>query len=205
MAVRRILRLLGLLGFLGLAACTGYVLVPPGRAAVGDGLTVTADEAWNRATNLPLEEYPRELWTRDGLRLNSISFMTGIGDGHPVTPDIIGNDGRSGGAEKGTLPVFRKDMVAPEIMELFDATFVRLLGTPLVTADNLRPTTFAGLPGFRFDVAYTDRHGLDRRAVVAGAVRDGKLYLICYMAARLHYFDRHLPEAEAIIASARFS
>ena len=42
-------------------------------------------------------------------------------------------------------------------------------------------------------------------ALGAGAVVDGKLYLILFSAPRLHYFAATRPTVERLIASARFA
>ncbi|MCK7493289.1 MAG: hypothetical protein MZW92_19095 [Comamonadaceae bacterium] len=72
------------------------------------------------------------------------------------------------------------------------------------TLDKLDPASFLGQSGVRFE--YTSVRKSDEltiRGVVWFAVRDGRLYAISYAAPRLGFFDRELPEVEAIARSAR--
>ncbi|MBM3560276.1 MAG: hypothetical protein FJX53_10465 [Alphaproteobacteria bacterium] len=183
-----------------LAGCAAYVLVPPGRTTVGEGLSVEAPSAWSRVAG---EDWPI-VWTHDGIFLDALWFMPGIRDGQTlIRASALSSDAEEG-TKKGTVPVFRKDMSATEIMELFDATMVRALNTSLASASNLQPVTFARLPGFRFEYRFTRQDRVERMGVATGAVRDGRLYLIFHFGSAIYHLERDRAEGEAIVASARF-
>jgi hypothetical protein len=77
--------LLFLAGTLLLTACEtpGYRLVEPGRVSVARGaLTVRPGVAWNKS---PGASADREVWTRDGPLLDSITFIVGVSDGSAIT------------------------------------------------------------------------------------------------------------------------
>lgn len=183
-----------------LAGCAAYTLVPPGRTTVGQGLSVEATSAWTRVAG---EDSPI-VWTHDGVFLDSLWFMLGVGDGQTLIRGSALSRDAEEDTKKGAMPVFRKDMSPTEIMELFDATMVRALNTSLAGASNLQPTTFAGLPGFRFEYRFTRQDRVERMGIATGALRDGRLYLIFHFGSAIYHFERDRAEGEAIVASARF-
>lgn len=190
-----------------LSGCAAsYTLVSPGRVNVGDDLSVEPTGAWTRVSaNTMFETSTAEVWTRDGANLDSVVYVYRIADGQPVLKRAAQGVGVDEGAKKGTVPVFRRDMSPTEIMELFDATIARVLGTTITRPANLQPTTFAGQQGFRFDYDFTGNDKVERSGVVVGAVRDEQLFLIFHFGTSLYHFGRDRREVEAIFASARFT
>lgn len=183
-----------------LAGCAAYTLVPPGRTTVGQGLSVEATSAW---THVAGEDLPI-VWTHDGVHLDSLWFILGIGDGQTLIRGSALSRDADEDTKKGAIPVFRMDMSPTEIMELFDATIVRALNTSLASASNLQPVNFAGQQGFRFDYRFTRQDRVERAGVATGAVRDGRLYLVFHFGSAIYHFERDRAEGEAIVASARF-
>jgi hypothetical protein len=97
---------------------------------------------------------------------------------------------------------FRKDMTASEIAELV-VDSVGAAGAERVVATGLRPETFAGRDGFRFDLRFETKSGLEKRGFVVGAVANERLYLIMYSGLADHYFPKHREDAEGVIRSVR--
>lgn len=185
------------LGFLLASCAVGYRLAPASeRLEVGNSaMSVVAPRAWNRAGTLTGPGKNAELWTRDGPRLNEITFFGDIEDGDTLFREV---DRRS-----RPLPRFDASMLPPDIADLFESSYRVASGTPLFELGEMAPAEFAGRPGFRFSYAYTLRgEELRREGRAAGAVVDGKLYMITYEAPELHYFATSLPDYEAIVASA---
>jgi len=102
-------------------------------------------------------------------------------------------------------PPFRSGMTPNEIMDLFTGTFATATGSAVVQARDLRPATFGGTAGFRFEVSYTLKDDVDRELSAVGTVRDGKLYLIAFQGTKLYHYGKYLPEFEQIISTARLS
>ena len=71
------------------------------------------------------------------------------------------------------------------------------------TTTSLMPRPFLGTNGFQLEYEHLDSDEVRRKGRAVGAVIDGKLYMILYDAARMHYFNASLPDFEAIVASAR--
>ena len=176
------------------AGCTHYVMVGPTLVTIDDAFVVDPKIAWTRVERLGPSD-PNQVWTLDGVRLNTLSFYPGIADNEPLIR-------QKSSQEK--VPVFRKDLSSEEIMDLFEATVTRSTQSTLTETHDLRPGEFGGVPGFRFEMTFTMKDEVPRKAVVAGAVWNDRLYLVVYQAPRLYYFDKYLGLVESIIASVRF-
>jgi hypothetical protein len=178
-----------------LASCAAYTLVPAqSRIPIANGLSVQPNRAW--AANARVQEPNLKVWTMDGPMLDTLGFVPGLANGTSILVTPSG---------KEPMPVFRSTMTASEVAELFEATLARAaaLGS-LVKTSNLRPATFAGQPGFRFDFTYVNQtDDVDRRGVAVGAIYKGQLYLIFFHAARIYYFPSNIEEVEVIIKSAQ--
>lgn len=172
-----------------LTACAQYSLVAPGPVALG-GLTVEPQQAWNKAA---AKSGGREVWTQDGLLLNSLVFFNGVTTGGRLFH--AGQDSNYGRFDATMLP--------SEIMELTESSLAKLINSSKTTTADLKPATFAGRPGFQFTYAYVDASDVPMKGLATGAVADGKLYMILYQAAATHYYQKGLAEAERIIQTAR--
>ena len=178
-----------------LSSCAVYSLVQPGgRVTIANGLSVEPGKAWNHMYDIL--EANVYVWTMDGPLLNTLGFVAGLENGASIlrTP-----------TSAQPMPVFRSTMGPSEVAELFEASLMRTAENgAMVRTTRLRPATFAGRPGFRFDFTFIDQaDDVERRGIAAGTIHEGRLYLIFFHGARMHYFPRHLDEAEGIIRSAR--
>lgn len=167
--------------------CATYSLVEPRLVTIAGAYMVDPQIPWSAA-----REGAWEVWTVDGPSLQSIQFLKGLEDGEPLF--------RPRGDEK--RPNFRKTMTASEIMELVVDSF-SAVGAQKIRAMNLRPAAFGTAQGFRFELAYLTATGLEKQAMVAGAVLSHRLYLIIYSGAREHYYPKYREHAERIIQSVR--
>lgn len=178
------------------AACAYYQKVDPGSRVAAGRYRVNTDMAWSaRAAG------ETEFWTVDGPALQAIFFFPPVADGEP----LFGVQ-----TKRETLPVFRKSMTPNEIMELVAHTMMTLAETQPYAAPvvgnrvrtaGLEPIVFSGAPGFRFEADYLSLHGVEYRALVAGAVHREKLHLVVYSGTRAHYFPKCRKSAEAVFAS----
>ena len=182
---------------LTLTACAQYTLVKGDkRIEVGDAFSVEPQIAWTRIAN-PLHSGKTEVWTVDGPFLQLLRFYKGIDDSQVLEEltDSAGNPIKN-------LPTFTKDMSPIEISELFETTLARA-GAQQFKMDRIRPATFAGTNGFRFDFHFAIESGLKKIGFAVGAVRDGKLYMISYVGTSLHYFGKDKGIVEHLIGSAQ--
>lgn len=176
-----------------LGACSAISHVRPGeRAVINDTLSVQPTRSWSRLSSTSLLESNLVVWTMDGHLLNRLCFVAGLEN------DTSIHKTQPGGTPE---PVFRSNMSATEVMELFEAVMAR--GPVMLRTSGLRPERFAGVDGFRFDFTLVSQDDeVERRGFAVGAVHKGKLFLIYYQGARINFFGKNLPEVEAVIRSA---
>jgi hypothetical protein len=171
----------------GCAVVETYRPVEPGVRSIGGVYTVEPGLAWSSSTTGKLE-----MWTIDGVALENLRFFTGIADGEPlpVSRAVVIDDRR---------PRFRSWMTAAETSDFVAES---LYGTQF-TPKNVRPAPFGRASGFRFELSYTARDGVQRDALVAAAVVQQRLHLIAYEGTALYHFARYRGEVERIIGSVR--
>ena len=175
---------------LALAACARITAVDAGRVTLGSGLSVEGLPGWNR---LPADAFGTDaVWTRDGPALDRLLFIAGRPDGEPLFAR----------PRPRLSLLFRAGMTPTEVMELW-STELALAGERMVRVGGLLPTVFAGRPGFRFQYAFADRDGLLFDGYAAGAVANGRLYLIAFAGTRAHQFRAYWPAVALLINSAR--
>lgn len=187
-----VILMLALLG----GCVTGYTVVQPGVHSFGS-LRVTADENWNKApgSTTPSATSNSRTWTQDGLLLDRIVIIPGVKDGQSIF---------SSRNKSAALPVFRADMLPNEIEELVESSIVKLYGEgqSAVSTSGLRPQGFGSDGGFMFDIIAAVTESPDYRGLVGAFIVDDTLYLIMFLAADPHYYDKHVASADAIIKSA---
>lgn len=188
-----------LIAVMGLtSACTtvSYRSVVPGVNALGD-LQVTAGSGWNLASSqsTPGQRPGSQTWTRDGLLLDRLVIIPAVGDGESI---FKSRD------KSAALPPFRADMLPNELEELTESTIVKMFGegAAAVSTENLRPWRFADQRGVMFDIRAAVTESPDYRGTVGAFVANKQLYMIMYIAATPHYYDKHKADAEAVIQSA---
>ena len=189
------IRILAVVMALALAACAPFSLVPANeRITLGNGLSVQPGEAWSALTTT--NEPNLRIWTMDGPLLNTMAFVPGVENGGSILKSQPG---------KEPMPVFRSGMGPSEVAELFEATIAKSIqGGSIVKTSGLRPAPFGDKQGFRFDFTLVNQADeVERKGVAAGTVHNGRLYLIYFHGARMHYFPKRAQEVERVIASAR--
>ncbi len=179
------------------AACGSIALVPSGEHRIAGLMTVRTDIAWNRPPTRLLRDGTGEVWTADGLVVDTLVLIAGLEDGRPIFRTA------SRLVKERKVPVFRARMLPGEIAELVEASFASRMGVTLFAVERLVPYEFAGAPGFEMTFRMTMADEVERRGIAAGAVVGARLYLVVFEAPSLHYFDRYRAEVERLIASAR--
>ena len=135
-----------------------------------------------------------EVWTRDGLGLQSMNFFATADGQRPFRHT-------SGDCKKDeNMPVFRKTMTVLDLKDLVEGSMAQLDAIDFATM-NMKPAKVGDADGFQFDFTYTAKSGLKRKGFVAGAVVNDQLLMVMYEAAALHYFERDRAEAERIVNS----
>jgi hypothetical protein len=167
--------------------CARYSLVEPRPRTIADVYTVEPRSPWSTST-----DGRWEIWTVDGPGLAALQFLNGLDDGEPLF--------RAADAQKRVT--FRKAMSPSELAELL-VDGLTSIGAQNIAVTNLRPQKFGSADGFRCELAFSTRNGLEKRGMAAGGTIGGRLYLVLYTGARLHYYDAHRESVEHIIQSIR--
>ena len=104
------------------------------------------------------------------------------------------------------MPTFSADMLPNELVDFAVTSLKLLYGSELtITSSNLRPQKVSGAMGLRFNVAHYTQAGLSRQGDVLATVRDKRLYMVMYIAAKTHYYDRQISEIEQLFESAKIT
>ena len=171
-----------------LGACAQYTLLEPdGPRTMGDAYTVEPQIAWSKIDRSWVEQ-----WTIDGAALEAIDFIA------LKNKSLLYPAGANTAKDK--FPRYREGMTANDVME-FVVDSIAAWGGGAIEASGLRPMAFGGHDGFRFEMTLITADGMEKDAIVAGAVIGEKLHLIIYSGARMHYFPKYRDAVEGIIAS----
>jgi hypothetical protein len=177
-------------------AQAGWKLVDHAKevAVAGGAMKITPGRDWNRAPGKPIKEGER--WTLDGLNLNELYFVGGLAPGGTLFPNID--------KKRNPLPAFASSMQLTDIPDFYESSTRVALKTSLFEIGKIEPTNFAGHPGIRFTFQYALQDSpVMHKGVAEATLANGKLDMITYIAPTVYYFDRDLPEIEAIFASAK--
>ncbi len=194
----RLLTLL-LASILLLQGCVaGYTLVKPEPVKVARGaLLVTPTIAWNKVPKGPFDIPGEENWTQNGPILDSIGFIGALPDGQAIARQRPKDDRK--------VPVFRATMTPQDLVSMVESYYRIKAGATVFDTVSVKPTTFLGTTGIRFNYSYVGADEVKRRGCSVLAIVDKKLYLMSLDGAALHYFDSALPAFEALAASATIS
>jgi hypothetical protein len=176
-----------------LAACTspGGTLQHAGDVDVFDLRLETALD-WARVKGAR-----QELWTIDGMTLNSLSVFSGVRPGEHVFQMT---------RERKSLPDgpwFRAGMRPDEVRDIVvDA--LRGQHWANVGSEALRPQRFGNVDGLRFELSLTSPEGLVYKGSVAAAEKGGMLTVLVWKAPAEYYYDRDAAAVGRMFDSLRF-
>ena len=172
----------------------GFRTVQGGMSVnVGNNVTVDPQIVWANPFGAGIST---TVWTIDGFGLNEVRFLMGIKPGNPLT--------RVSGVPQSELGTYSATMLPNDVMDLLASTLGKA-EFQQIRAERLRPAQFGAVQGFRFDLDYLRKSGLQMKAMVLAAQRGETLDLIMFSAPAEYYFDRYAPTVEQIFASVQAS
>ena len=188
-----IARIVGVIGLcLALCGCVSFKAVEGGMSVnVGNDISVDPQVAWANPSGAGISA---TVWTIDGFGLNELRFLTGIKPGDPLV--------QVSGVARAEIGVYATSMLPNDVMDLLTSTLGRA-GFQQIRAERLRPAPFGAVTGFRFELDYLNKNGLQLKGMVLAAQRGSRLDLIMFTAPAEYYFDRYAPTVEQIFASVR--
>lgn len=184
--------LLSLFALLLAACASGAPLVTPGRTTAGGDLSIDAGMEWTRMGT------PREqLWTIDGPLLNSLYLVPTVREGEFIFLGQKQTKRRPDGAfyHRGMRPDELRDLIADGM---------RATGAVNVTTSNLRPISFGGREGLRFEMTLDSESGLKYRAMAAAFEHDKGLALALFYAPVEYYYPRDEAKVNAMLDTLRW-
>jgi hypothetical protein len=195
--MRRLFVGLALAGsILALAGCAGVSDAPTGAYRVGGAYSVTLGREWSDVSRLlGVQQKGVRVLSIDGPLLNRLYLTEGLAPGDALVQSTV--------KEKPT-PTYKADFSASEVME-FVADSVSALDYAKVETSNPRPARFADADAIRFDITCRNKDGLDISGTALTTQKQGKLYVLLFIAPAEHYYGDGLPEVEAIMKSASFA
>ncbi len=187
----KIAAIVALLLLLSSCASPGGTLQRAGSADVFD-MQMDTDLNWSR-----IKGPHQEIWTIDGMALNSLSIFSGVKPGEHVFMMTRERTSRPDG------PWFRAGM-RPE--EIRDIVVDAMQGMRMVNvhSDNLRPQRYGTLDGLRFDFTMTNADGLIYKGTAAAVEKDGKLTLLLWKAPSEYYYGRDIAAVNKMLDNIRF-
>lgn len=157
-------------------------------------MQVTPETPWNRWSHRDTSY--TEKWTLDGLGLNELAFIGRLKDGKTLF--------RQPDRRYDPLPKFRSNMLATDIVELFETSARIVLKSSMFETTAAEPATFAGQPGVRFDYRYTIQdEEVVRNGEAYAAIVNGRLYLMSFEAPAIYYFERDRDRFRRLVATAQ--
>ncbi|WP_256646443.1 hypothetical protein [Thermomonas paludicola] len=184
--------LLSLFALLLAACASGAPLVTPGRTTAGGDLSIDAGMEWTRMGT------PREqLWTIDGPLLNSLHLVPTVREGEFIFLGQKQTKRRPDGAfyHRGMRPDELRDLIADGM---------RATGAVNVATSNLRPVSFGGREGLRFEMTLDSESGLKYRAMAAAFEHDRGLALALFYAPVEYYYPRDEAKVNAMLDTLRW-
>ena len=155
-------------------------------------MQVTPGQKWNRWSARPVKQ--SEIWTRDGVNLNELYFVTGL----PAGMTLYKNTQK----KERPLPVLSKTLDLTEIPEFYESSTRLVLGTSVFEMTSVEPAKMGVHDAVKFEFTYAvEGSPLKRKGLAVGTMVKGQLYLISFLAPETHFFDRDRAEVETIMAS----
>jgi hypothetical protein len=177
---------------LALAGCATVQKVDSGEQSAGERLLVSLKGPWNRVS-VP-GTGPAQIWTMEGLPIDQLRIYSGIKNDEALAKAAPGSGRKDF--------VFRSSMQPDEIVSLFEGMFTRD-GSSFRLA-KLEPTPFGGGKGFRFEYTLIRKaDNVELSGVGYGAVDQGELFALLYLAPKLTFFPRHQGQVNEMARSAR--
>jgi len=178
-----------------LAACTTITKIE-GEQLVNERLSITLTDAWNKVQG----NQPFDLWTQEGVRLDTLRLWAAVKPGQPLMARSSASV--PAGQTAPRLPTFAAGMSSDQLASLFEQVYA--VDGSAVSITRMEPAPFAGAAGVRFEFAL-QRMGDDLHMLGVGwaSTRNNELYAAVFVAPKLAFYPRLLPKVERAVQSAR--
>lgn len=177
--------------------CANIVKVD-GEQTINSKMTVKLPEAWNKIA-LPGSQQPFDLWTKDGVFVDQLRMWAGIAP----NAGLITAPPKNSQGKAPRIPTFTAGMKLDQMASLFEQIYA--VDGSAVTIDKLEPATWGAQQGIRLEFSVVRQgDGVQLKGVAWAAEFKGQFYATSYVAPRLSFFPRYLPQVQDIAKSAAF-
>jgi hypothetical protein len=175
--------------------CANIVKVE-GEQVINSKMSVKLPQAWNKI-NLPGSQQPYELWTQDGVFVDQLRFWAGINNG----ANLVVAPQKNSQGKALRVPMFTSGMKLDQMASLFEQMYA--IDGSAVMLDKVEPASFGAQPGVRVEFSVVVQgSNLQLKGVAWAAEHKGQFYATSYVAPRLSFFPRYLPQVQDIARSA---
>jgi hypothetical protein len=158
-------------------------LVSPGpqTSIARSSLSVTPANEWNKLSYRGGKNV--EVWTIDGDGLNKVTFYGGIEVGKPLFKELD--------KKNKPLPRVTPNMLITDIPALLESSYRSQFSVNQMSIDSEEPATLGGHKGIRFTYTFVkNEEDVVRKGEGVGAFVGNRLYIVCYEAPAIHFFDK---------------
>jgi hypothetical protein len=180
-----------------IVGCANIVKVD-GEQTIQSKMTVKLPQAWNQVSTSATRQ-PYELWTQDGVFVDQLRFWAGI------APEValVAEPPKNSQGKVPRMPKFTTGMKLDQMASLFEQIYA--IDGSAVTIDKVEPAQFGAQQGVRLEFSIVRQgDGLQLKGVAWAAQHKGQFYATSYVAPRLSFFPRYLPQVQDIVKSAVF-
>jgi hypothetical protein len=175
-------------------AIAGWALISGKQPVIvtkGKKMKVTPTSDWNRFSYRPTKR--SELWTRDGISLNELYFLSETLPGEPLFKQRDKKD--------EPLPKFKADMLPTDLVDLYESSARINLQSSKFEILKVEPAKLGGKDAVRFQYRYVvGDEPLNRKGEVVMANVGGKLSMVSFAAPEIEFFDRDIAEVRDMVA-----
>ncbi len=177
-------------------AVSANSLVSPGPTPkiARSSLSASPATEWNRLSLRGGKNV--EIWTIDGDELNKVTFYGGVPVGQPLF--------REANKKNAPLPRVSANMLITDIPAILESSYRIQLHTTRMSIDSQEAATISGFKGIKFTYSFVRQDDeVDRKGEAVGAFVGNRLYIVCYEAPAVHFFDRDVEKFRQLAATLR--
>lgn len=175
--------------------CANIVKIE-GEQTINAKMTVKLPQAWNKV-GATASQQPYELWTQDGVFVDQLRIWAGINNG----ANLVVTPPKNSQGKAPRVPVFTAGMKLDQMASLFEQMYA--IDGSVVTLDKVEPASFGAQQGVRVEFSVVvQSSNLQLKGVAWAAEHKGQFYATSYVAPRLSFFPRYLPQVQDIAKSA---
>lgn len=173
-----------------LTSCSVFKLIKPVTVSA-HGIEITPVTSWSKMNLNPHKK--SDIWTKDGFGLNELFIIGNIADGETIFKSVN---------KELPLPQFKSNMLPNELEEFIKTSFKNNYnGKITVKTESLEPYMLGNDVGFRLQLSYYLESGLAKDIDAVMSIKNGKLFLVMYIAPQIHYSEKYRTEINEIFKS----